>query len=860
MTPTWRSVPAICARLAAVLLSLACPSIVFAQAARIDTIVPAQAGPGDIVTITGNGFGARNVQIAVGGVPARVVNATGNWVSFAVPPRAPIGDTTVTATNPGGRRGSVRFHVLLGFTLDTSATANATVGVDGGTVKASSGGLAYTLSIPPGALDSDTSISVTPAQSIANLPFSNGIVAAAQFEPSGLHLHLPATLTIDLPASVAGTGLIGFLVGDDGSTFEAVHAQLSWLSLTIPVNHFTIGGAGHGTVADFAAQITPLLNQLPPTLPPSQVSMLIGIMVSWVDPRMFGFAVCEQTTLCQQVLEISLQSLQANEAAACAQANTFVNQHEPFFAYDQITSVVQIAARLYELATDADELNVSGFDPSFNLSCTGPTLNAIVDLAESQVVQRPRAGELDLISDIAADGTLLNLPDVQNHATSKLLDAVNNIIAQGDQRCTVDPDAGELLLNVVLDNFSDGFLNALSQGLAGTAHDAFAGCRIRITPTLPTVTVGQQIQFSGTAVGLTPPVTDLFWTIDPPALGSTIDFSTGLFTAGQFQGPVVVKAISVIRADLFKRTTVTIVPETCTPGPNAPAAPLARFAAPSAPGGGCNVQVSVTPSLTTVTPGGTVQFGATVTGSANTTVHWTAAGGTIDANGKFTAGTAPGTYSVRATSAADAGAFADAQVAVLGGSLQFGFRTIWLHAVPGCLRTPMAVLNPSAIVSASGGAIENQQSSGGLTLFDFHAPQAETTAILTATDPTHPAAIGVFATSVDPLINVFGSFGFGGNETGLWIIRGDDAQLGGPSDQYRVNYWNGQISAGISLLLKPNGRSFTGTDGVNSIDITISDSAADPNFGIPGFEVNGTAVFSLLPTTPIKIREVRFCR
>jgi len=59
-------------------------------------------------------------------------------------------------------------------------------------------------------------------------------------------------------------------------------------------------------------------------------------------------------------------------------------------------------------------------------------------------------------------------------------------------------------------------------------------------------------------------------------------------------------------------------------------------------------------------------------------------------------------------------------------------------------------------------------------------------------------------------------------------------------------------------LLKPNGRSFTGTDGVNSIDITISDSADDPNFGLPGFEVNGTAVFRP-EQTQVNIRDVRFC-
>jgi hypothetical protein len=843
---------AVC-RLLWLLFLFAVPPIALAQAAHIDTIVPAQGKPGDTVTVTGNGFGARNVQIAVGGVPAQVLSATGKSASFVVPAHAPVGATSVTVINPGGQTGSIGFRVLLGLTLDLAAATQTTVGPNGGNVTTSSRGFVYTLSIPPGALDSDTSIALTPVLSI-DVPFSKGVVAAAEFEPSGLQLHRPATLTIGLPAAPSQSGLLGFLVDNNGLKFEVVSAQLTSDSLTIPVNHFSVGGAGTATIADFAAQITPLLNALPPTLSTSQVAALISDMMSWIDR--FGFAVCQQTTLCQQVVAKSIQSLQSNEAAACAQAKLFVAQGEPFLAYGQIESVVRIAARLVELAGLGSQASDGEFDTSFNLTCTSSTLDDIVDLAATQAVQNPAAGVLLLMADIAGDGELLSLPDVTQHATSKLLESVTTILAQGGQQCPVNPDVGEVLINVILQNFVDDFLNALSPGLAQTAHDAFAGCRIRIAPLLPTVTVGKQIQFSGTAVGLTPPVTDLFWSIDGDALGSTIDHATGLFTAGDTDGRVLVKASPIIRPALYKKTTVTIVPETCTAAP-AKFAPLARIAAPLALTADCNVQVSVAPSAVSVAPGQVVHFGATVTGSTDTTVSWTATGGTVDANGTFTAGVTPGTYAVTATSSADASKSAQAQVAILGGSISFLFRTIWLKAVPECARTTMAVSDANAVVSTSVGTIENQQSVSGLTIFDFHAPQAATSAILTATDPTNPGAVGVFATAVDPLINSFGIASFGGNTTGLWIIRGDDARVGGP-DQYVVNYWNGQLLAGFSMLLKPNGSSFTGTDGVNSIDITISDSADDPNFGLPGFEVNGTAVLGSLQTS-VRIRNVRFC-
>jgi hypothetical protein len=82
-----------------------------AQAGHIDSISPSCASVGDQVTITGQGFGGHNVAIAVDGVPAQVVSATGQSATFIVPSGAPLGATTVTATNPGGHTGSIAFKV-----------------------------------------------------------------------------------------------------------------------------------------------------------------------------------------------------------------------------------------------------------------------------------------------------------------------------------------------------------------------------------------------------------------------------------------------------------------------------------------------------------------------------------------------------------------------------------------------------------------------------------------------------------------------------------------------------------------------------------------------------------------------------
>jgi hypothetical protein len=94
---------------AIVLQALAGPAL--GDASQIQSISASCGVEGDQVTITGNGFGASNVQIAVGGVAARVLTANGNSATFVVPATGSVGPTTVTATNSGGQAGSIGFAI-----------------------------------------------------------------------------------------------------------------------------------------------------------------------------------------------------------------------------------------------------------------------------------------------------------------------------------------------------------------------------------------------------------------------------------------------------------------------------------------------------------------------------------------------------------------------------------------------------------------------------------------------------------------------------------------------------------------------------------------------------------------------------
>jgi hypothetical protein len=117
----------------AMVASLAVSLVAFAQparaaqpkAARIDRIAPAAARQGEQVTITGNGFGARNVRITVGGVGAHVLKATGKRVTFVVPTGLTPGATRVAAANPGGQTGGIGFRILEGTLVSGNSNAPA---------------------------------------------------------------------------------------------------------------------------------------------------------------------------------------------------------------------------------------------------------------------------------------------------------------------------------------------------------------------------------------------------------------------------------------------------------------------------------------------------------------------------------------------------------------------------------------------------------------------------------------------------------------------------------------------------------------------------------------------------------------
>jgi hypothetical protein len=165
-----------------------------------------------------------------------------------------------------------------------------------------------------------------------------------------------------------------------------------------------------------------------------------------------------------------------------------------------------------------------------------------------------------------------------------------------------------------------------------------------------------------------------------------------------------------------------------------------------------SVSVTLSPTSTTIPTGGQQQFSASVSGTTNTAVVWTASGGSVSSSGLYTAPSSAGTYTITVTSAADTSKSATAIVTVsqsiavslspTSASIQAGGQQQFTAYVSG-------TSNTAVNWSASGGTI----TSAGL----YTAPSAAgtyTVKAVSAADPTKSASASVGVSSQTVAISI----------------------------------------------------------------------------------------------------------
>jgi len=184
-------------------------------------------------------------------------------------------------------------------------------------------------------------------------------------------------------------------------------------------------------------------------------------------------------------------------------------------------------------------------------------------------------------------------------------------------------------------------LGIAASGCGGSSSQSNSGeekfTTVAVTPTTASIFPGMTAKFQAKVVGQSNQ--SVTWSLQKGSLG-TID-STGLYTApgNASGGPFVIFATSQAVPNAMGSAAVTVLPP----------------------------QVAVAPESSTLAPGGTETFTATVKGLANTHVRWSVqevSGGSVSSAGFYNAPQSTGFYHLVATSVADASVTASATITV----------------------------------------------------------------------------------------------------------------------------------------------------------------------------------------------------
>lgn len=165
--------------------------------------------------------------------------------------------------------------------LDHAAAVHDSISANGATLTTTSHGVTYTLTIPAGAVQTPTEVTMTPVTGIDTLPLEQ-LVGAVDLQPQGLVLGKAATLRIAVPHSAGpGLGLVGFDYEGDGEDLKALLPVDSTGSITLSIRHFSGAGAAYATLGQ--------IQLFAPSGPGNESQTYINRLLALVslDPRDF---------------------------------------------------------------------------------------------------------------------------------------------------------------------------------------------------------------------------------------------------------------------------------------------------------------------------------------------------------------------------------------------------------------------------------------------------------------------------------------------------------------------------------------------------------------------------------------------
>jgi len=169
--------------------------------------------------------------------------------------------------------------------LDETSTVSGTFSTNGNAMTLTAAdGTVFTLDVPPGALDSDTAITMTAVKSITGAPLSSEAVAAVQLEPSGLFFNEFVTLIVIPAQEIPIENQIIFAYEGTGRDYHLAIIDPKSREIRIKLLEFSGAGVGSGGDNEWAANLqhqandsrARLQNEVAKLLQPERLAQLLG--------------------------------------------------------------------------------------------------------------------------------------------------------------------------------------------------------------------------------------------------------------------------------------------------------------------------------------------------------------------------------------------------------------------------------------------------------------------------------------------------------------------------------------------------------------------------------------------------------
>ncbi len=569
--------------------------------------------------------------VSIRGKSVRLLRRTNKMLRFKLPSKLKGGFSQINIFSGGKRIGRRMFRVGcsqdVAFKEFSNVKTQKVIGRQGGSLEATlPSGLIYSLIVPTGALSSDTNIAITPLREIAGIPFSKGIVAAAKFEPSGLTFNVPVELRITVPKKPTGKILAFHFSGSKGYSYRAL--TLDDTQLRLELTGFSGGGAGAVSKSDFVLAVQSIINQTG-VLSPTQINDLAEIFSSMIAlfPDLCEGAAGEK--LCDALRIKSEEAVTQRLAVLCPNGQASSSSSE--IDADEVISLLDAAQKLAL--------------PIVNpFGCAEAIYGRVLDEAIARAISLPTQERFERIFDLNAKFQRLGLTALVIRAEQGILAAGAEVVRLVEIFCPSAVSTAMQFAQFAEVLFAEQTLT--SSTLRTQLDQAYESCGsgILISPDAVRLSPLTQLRFSGQLVNLFD--TNLAWNVapfsslDPGGTTPTID-QTGLLVAGTRGGFYKITA-DAISAPRIQGETIISVADI--------------------------LDVRVNPTFEVeVEKGRTQQFNPLVdrVGPISEGVSWSATGGTIDANGLYTAGQVTGTFQVRATSTAQPSKFGVRSVRVV---------------------------------------------------------------------------------------------------------------------------------------------------------------------------------------------------